>query len=517
MRSSRALPPSVGVLPRGAESYEADIVIVGSGMGGGTLAYALRESGAKVLLVERGDFISSEWKNADVTEVARNRCYAEPEHWFVPDGRAFPTASHYCVGGNTKFYGACLPRFRAEDFNELEHRDGTSPAWPFDYAELEPFYAEAERLYRVHASAGDDITEPARSGDYPFPELPHDAYVQDLAERLREAGTHPFVAPMGVDYRPGGLCILCDRCDGFPCLVQAKSDAESCAVRPALEGGLVSLLTGAKVIRLITNPSGSRITAAEAEVGGRRVGIRGGTFVLSAGAVNSAAILLRSATSMHPNGLGNGSGLLGRNYMAHNNSLVVAIDPRRRNRSVFQKTLALNDYYFGGDADGYPMGNLQLRGKLESNMFRDAFPRARGPLAAAAGRSVDWWVMSEDLPNPENRVGLRSDGSVQITWTPNNTAAHDALVRQVRRLMAQCGYPVTLHRRYGVETTNHQCGTAVCGLDPASSVLDAGCRSHEIGNLFVVDASFFPSSAAMNPSLTIAAQALRVAPGVLAG
>ncbi len=491
---------------------EVDVVIIGSGMGGGTLAYALRDAGLKILLIERGDYLPAEPENWQPEAVFDQKRYKPDEHWLdASNSQPFQPGVHYFVGGNTKVYGAALPRLRREDFGAVEHEGGTSPAWPISYDDLEPYYAEAERLYRVHGKPGDDPTEPARSGPFPYPHVPNESYMDDLADRLRGQGLHPFYLPMGIDLREGGRCIRCKTCDGFPCKVMAKSDADTCAVRPALEGGQVDLWTQTRALRLLTDDTGKQIVGVEVERLGEKVIVRATHYIVACGAVNSTLLLLRSANAKHPNGLANSSGQLGRNYMVHNNTALMAVDPFRRNPTVFQKTMAVNDYYFRSDRWRYPMGNVQLLGKLQAGMLTAAQPLVPKPiLQGMANRSVDWWVMSEDLPDPNNRIELMSSGQVRVHWKPNNLVAHDQLIQASRDMMKRAGYPLVLIQRMGIETNSHQCGTARMGHDPASSVLDAHCKAHDLDNLYVLDASFFPSSAAMNPALTIAAQALRV-------
>ena len=489
-----------------------DIVIIGTGMGGGTLAYALRNSGARLLLLERGDFLPQEPQNWSPEEVFDRRRYKPGETWLDAAGKPFHPGVHYFVGGNTKVYGAALPRLRRQDFDAMEHEGGISPAWPICYDDLEPYYARAEEIYLVHGASGADPTEPPRSGPFPFPPVPHEPYIAELAGRLREQGLHPFELPMGIDVRPGGRCICCQTCDGFPCRVLAKGDADVCAVRPVLESHDVELLTRAYARRLRTDPAGRRVVAVEVERAGEQFEVSASIVVVACGAVNSAALLLRSAGDAHPNGLANSSGLVGRNYMVHNNTAVMAVHPTRRNPTVFQKTLAVNDFYLRGPDRPYPLGNLQLLGKLQAGMLTADQPLVPRPvLQAMANRSVDWWVMSEDLPDPDNRVTLAPDGTIRVRWKPNNVVAHEALVQAARHMLQRAGYPLVLTQRMGIETNSHQCGTLRFGHDPATSVLDPCCRAHDIENLYVVDASFFPSAAATNPALTIAAQALRVA------
>ncbi len=490
-----------------------DIIIIGSGMGGGTLAYALRNSGARILLLERGDFLPQEAQNWQVDAIFKENRYKPAENWIdAADGSEFKPGVHYFVGGNTKVYGAALPRFRVQDFDALEHEGGTSPAWPISYSDLEAYYGIAEELFFVHGRAGDDPGEPPRSRPYPFPEVPHEPYIAELIRKLRAQGLHPYCLPMAIDLRAGGRCIRCGTCDGFPCRVQAKGDAEICLVRPALAVAGIELWTNAQARRLLTDERGKRVTAVEVERAGESIRVSADRFIVSCGAVNSAILLLRSADSRRPAGLANSSGLLGRNYMAHNNTALTAVAPLKMNPTVFQKTTAVNDYYFGDVDFAWPMGNIQALGKLQAGMLSAAKPYLPKPiLRAMARRSVDWWVMSEDLPDPENRVYLGADGSVQVRWRPNNRVAHHELVRRAIRMMRAAGYPFVFTETLGIETNSHQCGTARFGTDPATSVLDPFCKAHDIDNLYVMDSSFFPSSTAMNPALTICAQALRLA------
>ena len=491
-----------------------DLVIIGTGMGGGALAYALRDSGRKILLLERGDYLPTEPENWEPEAIFTKKRYKPKEQWFDDSGHPFPPGVHYFVGGNTKVYGAALPRFRKEDFEELEHEEGVSPAWPVKYNEFEPYYCRAEQMLFVHGESGYDPTEPPRTAPFPFAPVPHEPYIEDLKRRLEGQGLHPYFLPLGIDLRPGGKCIRCKTCDGFPCKVHAKADADRSCVRPALASNKnIELVTRAFVRRLITNSSGKTVTEVEIERDGQTLRIGAEIFIVSCGAVNSTALLLRSASSLHPNGLANSSGLLGRNYMVHNNTALMAVNPFRINPTTFQKTMAINDFYFRGE-EGYrfPLGNLQLLGKLQSGMLTANQRWVPTPiLGALAHRSVDWWVMSEDLPDPQNRVTLGAGGRIEVRFRPNNLCAHNRLIRSATRMLRKAGYPIVLIQRMGIETNSHQCGTIRFGNDPMKSVLDPFCRSHDVPNLRVVDSSFFPSSAAVNPALTIAAQALRVA------
>lgn len=509
VQSAWRVPQSALVEPENGV-VEADIVIIGSGMGGGTLAYALRESGARVLVVERGEFLPREFENWSPDDVFMNKRYRNAEQWYGADGSAFSPGVYYYVGGNTKLYGASLPRFRETDFSAHSTPDGDSTGWPITYAELEPYYVQAERMYLVHGNAGEDPTDPWRSADYPWPALEHESPVRELAEQLADKGLRPFSMPTSIDRREGGRCVRCRTCDGFPCMVDAKADADVSAMRPALEAG-VQLLTRTKVQRLESDGSGRIITSAQAERDGKQLTIRAGRFVVSCGAVNSAALLLASRSSAHPYGLANSSGQVGANYMVHNSTFLIAMDPRRRNRVVFQKTLGLNDWYLAGP-DRPALGNLQMLGKLQGPHVKPARPRV--PMAVldeATSHSMDFYLTTEDVPSQNSRVVLGGSGHITVHWQPTNVAPHKQLVKRVSRLLRGAGYPAVMTQRMGIDTNSHQCGTAVMGDDSATSVLDRDCKAHDVDNLWVVDSSCFPSSAAVNPALTIAAVALRVA------
>src|SRR5215469_11603486 len=228
-------------------SERYDVIIIGTGAGGGTLAYRLAPTGKRILLLERGDFLPRERDNWDPTAVFVHSKYKARETWYGKDGRAFHPGIHYYVGGNTKFYGAALFRLRKEDFGEIRHHGGISPAWPISYDDLEPYYTQAEQLYHVHGARGEDPTEPPASGPYPHPPVSHEPRLQQLSEHFTNSGLRPFHTPLGVmldEAHPRlSRCIRCNTCDGYACLVHAKSDAQVIAVDPALEHSNVTLLT----------------------------------------------------------------------------------------------------------------------------------------------------------------------------------------------------------------------------------------------------------------------------------
>lgn len=497
-----------------------DVIIIGSGAGGGTLAHALSGSGKRVLLLERGDFLPREKENWDTKAVFGKERYHTSETWLDKEGRELRPGTGYWVGGNTKVYGAALLRLREKDFGRVVHKGGISPEWPLAYADLAPWYTRAEQLYGVHGKRGLDPTEPPMD-EYPEPPVSHEPRIQELADKLLEKGLHPFHLPLGLRLnerdRLSSACIRCDSCDGFPCMVDAKADADLTCVRPSLRQPNVSLRTRAKVVQLHTSASGREVTEVEVEIDGKSHSYAGNVVVVACGAVNSAALLLRSANERHPRGLANGSDQVGRNFMKHTNGAMLAVGTCP-NPTVFQKTLAVNDYYWGEPGFDYPMGHVQLLGKANKEMLAlDAPKLAPGlVLDEMAKHSIDWWLTSEDLPDPENRVRLR-DGKIALEYRENNQEAFTRLSKRWTEVLksVQCGQHILplglyLKKKIPLEGVAHQVGTCRFGTDPRTSVLDVHCRTHEVENLYVVDGSFFPSSAAVNPSLTIMANALRV-------
>lgn len=487
-----------------------DIAIVGSGMGGATLAAGLAGCGARVTILERGVQLADSPAARDARAIFVDQRFRPAEQWLDGTGTSFNPGNYYHVGGNSKFYGAVLLRYRERDFAALEHADGVSPAWPFAYAELEPWYTRAEALFQVRGATGQDPTEPAHSGPYPHGPVPDEPAIAAVRERLARQGVRPFSLPLAIDVERW-LQRAATPWDAFPDTRSGKLDAETAPLAKALQSPDVRLETDALVERLLVAPDGRRIEGIEYRQGGERRRLRAATVVLAAGAVNSAALLLRSATDACPNGVANRSDVVGRYFMNHNCTAVLAVDPRQRNDSVYQKTLGINDFYFDDGRGGPPLGNAQLLGKITAPILKGNLRWAPLPaLSWLAAHSVDWYLMSEDLPDAESRV--RTDGRViTLDWRRSNLTAHRLLVARFRELFRAAGYPIVLTRAFDRRTPSHQCGTVRFGTDPATSALDPFCRAHDHPNLFVVDAGFLPSSAAVNPALTIAAQALRVA------
>ncbi len=509
-----------------------DVIVIGSGAGGGTLVRHLAPSGARILLLERGGWLAREPQNWQAQDVFVDGRYTSPDTWYYSDGTPFQPQVHYFVGGATKLYGAALYRLRKEDFGELRHHDGISPAWPISYETMEPYYTRAEQLYQVHGARGEDPTEPPASAPYPCPAVSHEPRIQQLADDLAAAGLHPFHAPCGILLEernmPFSRCVRCNNCDGFPCVVHAKSDAEVISVRPALTHPNVTLLTGAEAVRLECNATGTEVSRVIAEVDGHLETFEANIVVASCGAANSAKLLLASASDRHPNGLANGSDQVGRNYMFHNSQAVLALS-KEENPTVFQKTLGVNDFYFASEEFEFPMGNIQMVGKSQAPMFHGEKPAETRfapswTLHDVARHAVDFWLSTEDLPLAENRVTLAHDGNITISYTPSNEVPKQRLYEQLKKMLADLGmhhghllpHHAYLKNEIPVAGVAHQAGTCRFGNDPASSVLDADCRAHEVDNLYVVDTSFFPSIGAVNPALTAMANALRVGDHLLA-
>jgi choline dehydrogenase-like flavoprotein len=503
-----------------------DVVIVGTGAGGGTIANVLAREGKRILLLERGDFLPRELTNWDPEQVFVDDRYISPDTWFDGDGRPFQPQVHYFVGGATKMYGAALYRLRPADFGEIQHADGLSPAWPVGYDDFEPFYTKAEWLYQVHGVHGEDWTEGHWSRQYPWPAVSHEPRIQQIADSLSKAGYRPFHAPCGIlldeARRPASTCIRCSTCDGYPCLVHAKSDAETMAVRPVLGLDNVTLLVNAEVQQLQTSPAGGSVTGVVVSRDGQSETYSGDVVVVSAGAANSARILLRSASDQHPDGLANSSGLVGRNYMFHNSNAVVALD-REPNDTVFQKTLGINDFYFADQDRRWPFGNIQMVGKSNAAAFKGEEPKLtalapRLSLDEIARHAVDFWLTTEDVPSLDNRVTVDGGGRVHLAYRPSNAAEAEGLYGELQTIMNHIGIAAHhvmdknfyMHMSIPIAGVAHQAGTCKFGVDPAASVLDVDCKAHDVDNLYVVDSSFMPSIGAVNPALTVMANAIRV-------
>ncbi|MBW4028810.1 MAG: GMC family oxidoreductase [Acidobacteria bacterium] len=535
-----------------------DVLIIGTGAGGGTLALQLARAGKRILILERGSFLPQEKLNWDTSAVFLENRYHTTDVWQDTSGKDLHPQQAYFVGGQTKVYGAAMFRLRAEDFGVLHHKGGISPAWPLTYADFEPYYTRAEELFDVHGALSPDPThtgysvfdptEPFHSKPYPYPNLPDEPRMAAIHADVSKLGYHPFPVPLGLKRNSAdpvvSKCIRCDTCDGYPCLVHAKSDVDINCIRQIQHLPNVTLMTHSRALRLITNAMGTEVTGVEVQHD--RVAITGkGTsetpqqpelatysadiIAVCCGAINSAALLLQSATDRHPNGLANSSGQVGRNFMMHAADAILSLS-FQRNQDSYMKTWGSNDFYFrdpNGEYD-FPMGSVQPIGSFHHEMMKeDAPPLTPGfVLETMRDHAVPWWLMTEDLPLPENRVQIirGTDGRPQIklSYTDNNTESFNRLKSRWIDVLKQAGHAessIPFHayfkKRIPLNGVGHQNGTCRFGTDPGQSVLDLNCKTHDLANLYIVDASFFPSCGAVNPSLTIIANAIRVADHLL--
>jgi choline dehydrogenase-like flavoprotein len=499
-----------------------DIIIIGTGSGGSTIAYKLAPTGKKILILERGGFIPKEKENWDPHEVVTNGRYRANEHWYDQDDKPFKPFIHYNVGGNSKMYGAALFRFRESDFKEVRHHGGISPAWPFEYETLENYYEQAEKLYSAHGKRGIDPSEPYAFSEYPLPPLPYEPLIRDLEGKLKQLGLQPFPLPMGVklpqDYTQSDAPVILENFDGFPDPTDSKADGQVSALRPALRNKNVTLMPNAYVERLVTEPSGEKVIEAIAIINGEKIRFGADLFIVACGAVNSAALFLRSVSENYPAGLANSSDQVGRNLMLHHNGCLVAFT-KKKNDCVFQKSLGLADFYHKADDSELPLGEIQLMGRNDPDTIKwlaeDLFPGKT--YSELKEMTIDFWLTSEDLPSAENRVTLKNDGSIKIFYKRTNYTAYEKLKEKLKEIFTKLGeidddYKDTKWSGYDLDVSgmSHQNGTLRFGHDPKTSVLNLNCRTHDLNNLYVVDASFFPSCGAFNPALTIAANALRV-------
>ncbi|NES64912.1 MAG: GMC family oxidoreductase [Okeania sp. SIO2D1] len=493
-----------------------DLIIIGAGAGGGTLAYALASSGKRILILEQGNYLPKEQENWEPGAIFLEERYQTDEKWLDKNAKPFSPETHYFVGGNTKVYGATLQRMRVRDFQEVKHYEGTSPSWELSYEDYQPYYTEAEKLYKIHGMRGEDPTEPPATEPYPFPPLPHEPRIEEISDGLKAVGLQPFHLTLALDRDvenpQNSKCIRCNTCDPYPCLIDAKCDAQVACVDKALQYKNVTLKVNTRVTRLLPNEAGNKVEKIEAEVNGKREFFTAEIVVVSCGAINSAKLLLQSANEQYPQGLANSSGLVGRNLMLHNHSAIIAVSPQQNNTS-FQKTLGFNDFYFSGKDNNYPLGSIQLTGKAKWQRLKSFAPSfvPNFVLKYMADHSVDFWVTTEDLPRPENRIYLNSQGELVVDYSENNLQPHQELISLVKYYLRKQGFYFFWSKKMPLKVIWHQIGTCKFGSNPQKSVLDLNCCTHDLDNLYVVDASFMPSMGAMNPTLTIIANSLRVA------
>lgn len=485
-----------------------DFAVIGAGMGGAAFLSMIAATGARVLVLERGTALVPERQNWDLNEILVLNRYRCKDIFYDSEGRQFTPRMYYKVGGSSKVYGAVALRFRSIDFEESRFDNYISPAWPISYEELAPYYALAEQNLHVSGEEGEDPSE-AERGRFPYPSYEHEEYIDELAADLKKQGLHPFHLPLAID---AARCRKGSPCDGFPCRIRAKYDAENAFILPAMQKQKnVELRTDSYVEKLELAADEKRIDTALVRSGKDHFRVQARYFVLAAGAINSALLMLRSASRRFPEGLANSSDQVGRNYMTHINSVMMAIRPFRKNKTRFQKTLGLHDFYHRDYPGTYRLGGIQTRGKIrEENLrkHRNVFIRLLRRFIAA--RSADFWLMTEDFPQPENRVYYDREGKARLEQKLNNVHTHRRLVAEFSTALRRAGFLWIHSELRESKAVQHQCGTLRFGVDAKNSVLNKECRCHDIENLYVTDASIFPSSAAVNPALTVAANALRV-------
>ena len=471
-----------------------DVVIIGSGAGGSTLAYRLAQRGRQVLLVERGDFLRP-----------KRRTSWDPIGKYLYAVVKNRDSQFSCVGGKTKFYGASLYRFRESDFLEVQHESGTSPAWPFTYSEMEPYYAQAETLYRVHGSIDGDPSEPPRSTGFPHPPIGHHPIVAEMVARLERTGTRACAIPRGLDYGPKGRCVLCATCDAYYCQIDAKMDAEIAALRPAVATGNVQLVTRTDCLRVLTTGDGARATGVVLAQESAEYTVHAETVVVCAGFPGSALLLRRSRTNKHPDGLGNSTGCLGRYLAGHSVGYIFPFVSWRTVPAIHSKTFAINTFYNGAVDWPYPLGVIQIAGQMP---FWEETSWATRPIARIVGnRSLMLFYMTESLPTRDTGLIFEENRIARCVSPVHNAKTFAKLRGLAAEAFRRAGYRVWAPER--PPYVWHEVGTVRLGDDPATSVVDPNCQVHGIEGLYVVDQSVLPSAGAVNTCLTIIALALR--------
>jgi choline dehydrogenase-like flavoprotein len=506
---------------RGALERPFDTIIIGSGFGGTMVAHELVNAGERVLMIERGDWVSRGPENWQAEGVGlRGPHYSRDTPYEVSTDYGHSKAGAFaCVGGQSVFYGGASLRMREGDFTRDPEIVGDSDAeWPYDYAALEPYYTRAERLLRVAGTGGQDPTEGFRSAAYvqaPAELAPISRRIEGAAKRL---GLHPFRLPLAIAYPSddGDGCVLCRTCDGYACAVDAKNDLATRVLPDLLAKGL-QLSVNTVAVRLATR--GTRIVGAECvrRDTGERLRLTARRYVLAGGALASPHLLLASGLDR----LNPGGGVVGRYLMRHDNAVVFGIFRQRPNpERVFDKQIAIHDFYFGHPSIRTPAGKL---GGIQQLTPPQDLVRAHlgGALGAMAGFGVGFMTgmlcIAEDQPRFDNHVSLDPFVRdrfglprlrVHHRYSRRDAAARGALIRKAREILREAGALLTAV--HPIDTFSHAVGTVRMGIDPTRSALDEQCRFRGVDNLWVVDGSFMPRSGGVNPSLTIAANALRV-------
>jgi choline dehydrogenase-like flavoprotein len=489
-----------------------DVILIGSGAGGGTLLGALSAAGHSVLLLERGGVMPLEDQNLSEADLFRKDRYHPEEKWFGTDGDPFSPQMVHAIGGNTKIWGGVLERMREQEFSGVKLQEGPSPDWELRYADLEPWYERGEEIYRVHGVAGADPTAPARTGPYPAAPRPLEPFLVELRSALERQGLHPYDLPLSWS----------------DSAVDPSGDAELFGVDPVRTCSNVTVKEHARVVQLHVNPSGQEVRGVEVDIAGQHWLFRGHQVVLAAGAIGTPEILLRSATDHHVRGLANGSDQVGRNLMKPQLTTILQL-ATAPNSGRYARGHGITDFYWGDKNVDFPLGSIHSGGGvLQDALFAESPPVLSlvtkllpdFGIDQLASRSITWWAMSAVRPDPHNRVLLRGS-QLQINYTPNNREAHDRLVyRWIDCLKAVESDPLTLVTKAApvhprgeapLPVIGGACGTCRMGSDPATSVVNLEGRSHEVHNLWIVDASVLPSCPSVGIGLTVIANALRIA------
>lgn len=472
------------------QDLSCDAVVIGTGLGGSSFAYGLSRRGFTTIVVDQGESIRHD--SPDLS----------PVHYENFGERPF-------VGGLSKFYGASMYRLRETDFEPMDMEAGLSPGWPIRYRDLEPYYAEAERLYRVHGSSENDPTEPPRSNPWPYAPIPHQGPVRELVERLtHRAGVPVAHVPRSIDYDPigGGSCVLCQHCDAYFCPRGAKIDAEVGALQPAIHSGRVMLLNRTTCIRIVTSRDGRRVEGVRVKQDGEEFTIHARNVAVSGGVMGTPLLLWRSRTDRHPQGLANSSRMIGRNFAGHTMGWVFPLRIGVQRNPFHQKTFAIQAFYSSAPGWPYPTGTIQSAGNIEP---RGVSRRYRPFVAALLYNSFQTFIMTEGLPSPETGFQLSDNGVTLLQPPLQNMKTFSILRQRAIDLFRAAGYRVYASGVF--DSRWHGVGTARMGDDPRTSVVDATCKAHDVDGLYVVDASALPTPGAVNTGLTIAANALRAA------
>jgi choline dehydrogenase-like flavoprotein len=491
-------------------AYDFDVIVTGSGAGGGTFSYACARAGKRVLLLERGEDYPCKDQTHDERAMLIDKKPFDnrPVRW---NGHSLRLYVGGVLGGSTALYGAALMRPSEDDFHPGRHYGDRIPRaiwdWPITSEDLEPHFTEAEALFEVSGSSEDDFgpLQKPRQG-FPLPSIPVKPINRQLMSANQARGLKPFRLPLAIDF---SRCLQCGSCPGYVCPTGARRSTTHLAERARAAGFPLQVLTNAEVEAFATDARGyvSGVSVRDRSTGRRSI-YRAARYALAAGAIGSPALLLRSRL---------GGPLVGRHYMTHLSPVVVGIFRQRIGaESTYVKQVGFSDYYFGTRRYAHKLGLVQsipVPGPLLlAKATCGRLPRSL--IQCLRQRMLPLAGIVEDLPDPSNRVYVRSDGGhgVRHRFAPYDFDRGRRLGRLIGQILKNAGAAFCLYKSFpSEEHVAHQCGTLRFGKDPASAVVDADCRLFGQPNMFVVDGSIFPTSLGVGPALTIMANALRVA------